>query len=74
MQSVQRDGSARPSQAIQQFLAAFVIFFVIILVDVHFLAFFPLTIRDPLSIRMSIIVASLGGLCAGTYVVSRRTH
>ena len=52
-------------QRMRNFVVAFVIFGAASFVDVHFLAFFPLTVRDPLSVGMSAIVATLGGLLAG---------
>jgi hypothetical protein len=55
--------------SVGRFLAFFAGAFVVIFIDVHFLAFFPLTIRDPLSAGMSAIVALLGGLCAGAYAI-----
>jgi hypothetical protein len=57
-----------PFDRVRKFLAFFAVTFTLVFVDVHFLSFFPLTVRDPLSARMSTIVAMLGGLCAGAYV------
>jgi hypothetical protein len=64
-----RQGSSR-SPIVRRFFLFFAIFYVISFVDLHFLAFFPLTIRDPLSVGMSALVALLVGLCAGAYAVS----
>jgi hypothetical protein len=49
----------------RDFAVAFGIFWVVTFVDVHYLAFFPLTIREPLSLGMSAIAATLGGVLAG---------
>jgi hypothetical protein len=53
------------------FLLNFSIFFVIIFVDLRFLSFYPLTIRDPVPTGRALCIALLGGLCAGLYAFSK---
>jgi hypothetical protein len=57
----------------RNFIIAFGILWVITFVDVHFLSFFPLTIRDPLPLGMSAIVATLVGVLAGLIVLQKGT-
>jgi|1185.fasta_scaffold869562_1 hypothetical protein len=52
-------------RAARKFVLAFVICGAVCFIDVHFLAFYPLTIREPLSPGMSALVGLLGGLLAG---------
>jgi hypothetical protein len=54
----------------RRFVFVFLVASVFIFVDLRFLAFFPLTIREPLSTRDAALVALLGGLCAGIYVTA----
>jgi hypothetical protein len=56
------------------FLRFFAIFYAIIFVDIHFLAFFPLTIRDPIPLGRSAVIALFGALCAGLYAASRKSN
>jgi hypothetical protein len=56
---------------IRTFLVAFAIICPLIFIDLHFLAFFPLTIRDPVPSGRAAIIALLGGLCAGLYAATR---
>ncbi len=61
------------SERKRNFIIAFAIFWVITFIDVHFLSFFPLTIREPLSYGMSAIVATLGGLLGGLITLRNGT-
>lgn len=54
------------------FVLFFLIFFIVIFVDLRFLSFYPLTVRDPASTRQAAIVALLGGIAAGLYAGSRK--
>jgi hypothetical protein len=59
------------TQKTRNFIVAFFVIWVATFIDVHFLAFFPLTIREPLSVGMSAIVATLVGLLAGLHTLTR---
>jgi hypothetical protein len=50
---------------VRRFFFFFVLFFVIGFVDLHFLAFYPFTIRDPEPSGRAAILALAIGSCAG---------
>jgi hypothetical protein len=55
------------------FLLFFTPFSLLIFVDLHFLAFYPLTIRDPVPVGRAVIIALVGGSCAGLYAATRNS-
>jgi hypothetical protein len=55
----------------RDFLVAFVVIWVVTFVDLHFLAFYPLTIRDPAPLGTSAIAATIVGLLAGLYRLNK---
>jgi len=61
------------SEKARNFIIAFGVLWVITFVDVHFLSFFPLTIREPMSLGMSAIVATLVGMLAGLISLQKGT-
>ena len=59
------------SERVRKTIIVFGALWVLTFVDVHFLSFFPLTIREPLSLGMSALVATLVGVLAGLIIVQK---